>query len=89
MATYTRNPRIIERYEENGECFLFDPITARFRRLNQMGGEIWHFLGESDNVEDISKNILQRYTGVTFEKVCQDVETLLNTLVETDLAQCA
>lgn len=87
MTKYIRNPRIIERYEDNGECFLFDPITARFRRLNQMGGEIWHFLGEADNVDDITQGIMKKYKGASYEKVCQDVETLLERLTNSNLAQ--
>jgi hypothetical protein len=82
---YSKNPQIIDRQESSGECYLFDPITARFRRLNQVGGDIWMLLEDNQEVPQIADAMLKRYKGVEREKLCADIESLLERLAANQL----
>lgn len=84
---YFRNPRIIDRLEPNGEYYLFDPITARFRRLNNVGSDVWNLLEEHHEVHGVAELLLTRYRGADLEKVCTDVAQLMSKLVEADLVE--
>jgi hypothetical protein len=88
-AGYRRNPRIIDRIENDGECYLFDPQTARFRRLNRVGTDIWNLLNETGDIDAIADRLLHRYKGVDRSRLCLDIKALLERMAAAELVEHA
>jgi hypothetical protein len=79
-ARYHKNQNVIDRVETNGDCYLFDPVSARFRRLNPIGTQIWAALDEHCEVGPVADAVLKRCRGAVREKVYADVEAFLERL---------
>jgi hypothetical protein len=54
--------------------YLFNPSTGESFVLNPLGMEIIHFMKKGKSFEEISKEVLTRYSvdSITFEKDYQD-----------------
>lgn len=84
---YVRNARIIDRSESNGESFLFDPVTARFRKLNGVGTTIWGFLEEPRSIDELTRAVMTKYHGAEEAKIRDDLDALLTRLCAADLVE--
>lgn len=63
----------------NNSGFIFDPITGESYSLNKLGIEIFNYLNEGKEAEEIKYNILEKYavSEIEFEKSFQDFFGLL------------
>jgi hypothetical protein len=86
-SRYFKNPDIIDRLEADGEYYLFNPITARFKRLNRVASDVWTALDDKHEVAELADHLLTRYQGAGREKVIADVDKLLQSLADANLAE--
>jgi len=86
-SRYFKNPDIIDRMEADGEYYLFNPITARFKRLNRVASDVWTAMDDKHEISELADYLLTRYRGAVRDKVVADVGKLLQSLVDADLAE--
>ena len=85
MAIYRRNDQIIDRLEPDGQCLLFNPVTAKFSKLNRIASLAWELLGEVHDVDGLADAMFRRVKGVERTKLEADLNRLLDDLESRDL----
>ncbi|GHI03934.1 hypothetical protein AQI88_08330 [Streptomyces cellostaticus] len=84
-ARYRRNDQIIDRVEPDGEYFLFNPITAKFNKLNRIAGLVWEVLGETHELDGLTDAVFKRVKGVDRSTLEADLRRLLDDMESRDL----
>lgn len=69
-----------------GESVILNLKTGMYFGLNEVGASVWNLLQQPRSVNDICTQILDQYE-VESEQCEQDVLTLLNELVESELIE--
>jgi hypothetical protein len=84
-TVYRRNDQIIDRVEPDGQYFLFNPVTAKFSKLNRIAGVVWDLLGDARDLDGLTDAMLKRVKGVDRGKLQSDVRRLLDDMESRDL----
>jgi len=76
MTKYKQNPKVFTK-KINGEIIIYNPISGKLHRLNEMAEFIWINLSKKTSTEEILNKIIQEYE-VDYKKVNQDIADFID-----------
>jgi hypothetical protein len=65
----------------NEEIVILKLKSGEYYTLNEVGQQIWQVIGDQQNVEGITKHIVDQF-DVTYEKAVEDVMTFLDNMLK-------
>ena len=79
---YLKNPDVVLREEDPDEgALLFNPDTNHVKVINTTGLFIWQQCGNVHTLEEIIAEVEKNFDDVPSDKVTQDVEEFVNSMV--------
>ena len=86
-ACYVRRGDLIE-HELDGECLIYDALTANTHRLNETAFSIWKACDGAHDARAIAEDLTERY-DVAPEAASENVERFIGQLVALGLVVAA